>query len=164
MWEISMYLKSATVLALIALTTALTTAGCDRDNGTREERSARPVRDAAPPPDRIDAPPQPERALPPASQEPVKTECTTQNATSQCTGNQFCLFPLGSCGEGTAMGSCTSKPTACSEVNEPVCGCDTKTYGNECKAWLAGVSIKARGECKGAGGNDNENKNENTGG
>ena len=60
---------------------------------------------------------------------------------------QFCRFKDGSCGEDRAVGNCAVKPESCIELWDPVCGCDGKTYGNSCGANMAGVSVRAKGEC-----------------
>jgi len=63
---------------------------------------------------------------------------------ADCKSNEFCQFKAGAC---KAPGSCLVKPEICTEIFKPVCGCDNKTYGNDCQRQAAGVSLKANGEC-----------------
>lgn len=68
-------------------------------------------------------------------------ECNTDE---DCNGLEFCNYPINVCG---GNGVCTETPFACPFIYLPVCGCDGVTYGNECEAQAAGVSIAAEGEC-----------------
>jgi len=52
------------------------------------------------------------------------------------------------CGAGAA-GSCVMTPPSCTNVKNPVCGCDNKTYLNECQLVKVGVALKNTGACSG---------------
>ncbi|HEV8579622.1 MAG TPA: Kazal-type serine protease inhibitor family protein [Thermoanaerobaculia bacterium] len=74
-----------------------------------------------------------------------KTKTCTTNA--DCKSTEFCEFKAGTC---AAPGTCLVKPEVCTEIFKPVCGCDNKTYGNDCQRQSAGVSLKSEGECPAA--------------
>ncbi len=64
-----------------------------------------------------------------------------------CRDGEFCRFETGTCGAADQTGECTRRPDVCAEIFDPVCGCDDQTYGNECEAFAAGISLSAEGEC-----------------
>lgn len=80
-------------------------------------------------------------------------ECTNGGATCQtnadCTATEYCARPEGQCdGDG---GACQDRPEVCTQVFDPVCGCDGQTYGNACEAAAAGVNVASQGECSSGG-------------
>jgi hypothetical protein len=67
----------------------------------------------------------------------------------QCPMHMFCQFPTGTCGKADMMGTCVTRPDACKMmIVRPVCGCDNKTYSNDCRRQEAGVSKLHNGKCK----------------
>lgn len=69
-----------------------------------------------------------------------------------CDEGEFCNYPVeASCGATDQTGVCTKLPDACDLIYSPVCGCDDLTYGNECAARIAGISVAKNEACAGGG-------------
>lgn len=78
--------------------------------------------------------------------------CGTRGGKA-CGEGEFCDFaPAAQCGALDHGGTCTKKPELCTLIYSPVCGCDDKTYGSDCGAHAAGVSVQYKGECSSSGG------------
>ena len=66
-----------------------------------------------------------------------------------CETGEFCRRTIKDmCGAADAPGICSPIPEMCTMDYNPVCGCDGKTYSNECVANSNSVSAAYSGECK----------------
>lgn len=64
-----------------------------------------------------------------------------------CDKGLMCEYPAGSCGIADVMGKCIERPEICTKDFRPVCGCDKRTYSNDCQRQAAGVSKAYDGKC-----------------
>ena len=69
-------------------------------------------------------------------------------AGDSCAASEYCAYTPGlACGDGDAEARCKPRPSACSTLDQPVCGCDGKSYINACSAALAGSGVSHAGGC-----------------
>jgi hypothetical protein len=66
----------------------------------------------------------------------------------RCDAGLWCEPPTGRCGAADLQGKCVRVPTVCTAIYLPVCGCDKKTYGNNCSRLAARIQKNSAGECK----------------
>jgi|SRR5271155_2774421 hypothetical protein len=64
-----------------------------------------------------------------------------------CGPHEFCQRPPGICFFPDIEGTCVTVPFVCGKIYLPVCGCDGKTYGNDCERQQAKVSLAHDGKC-----------------
>ncbi len=78
---------------------------------------------------------------------PCEVACGAR-AGDTCGADEYCKFELSAiCGFADATGTCTPRPAFCTQQFEPVCGCDSQTYSNECTAAAADVGVQHLGAC-----------------
>ena len=65
-----------------------------------------------------------------------------------CNSALYCHLPDGQCSAPDAAGTCVKAPDFCMRVSRPVCGCNGKTYGNNCDRLAAKVQLAHVGKCK----------------
>jgi hypothetical protein len=66
-----------------------------------------------------------------------------------CVRGLFCDFQIGTCGSNQAEGTCVRIPRFCARnlTFRPACGCDGKTYPNDCQRRQAIVAKRHDGRC-----------------
>jgi hypothetical protein len=64
-----------------------------------------------------------------------------------CAADEWCDFGRNDCGGSDGSGTCKSRPIACDDSFDPVCGCDGVVHSNECDAQAVGVDVSAVGSC-----------------
>lgn len=66
----------------------------------------------------------------------------------RCPEGQICDLPAGNCRGADLQGTCVRRPGGCPRDFRPVCGCDGKTYSNDCERLRAGAQKDHDGECR----------------
>ena len=64
-----------------------------------------------------------------------------------CDAGLWCEPPAGMCYVSDIPGACVKAGEMCMQIYEPVCGCDGRTYGNDCERRSKKVQLNHRGKC-----------------
>ena len=67
-----------------------------------------------------------------------------------CPEGQACRYPTNQCNVADLSGTCVKVKSPCPTGGAKVCGCDGKTYNNECELLTAGVREASKGACPAA--------------
>lgn len=65
----------------------------------------------------------------------------------QCPQGQWCDLKPGHCRGADIPGKCEDEKLTCTGVYRPVCGCDGKTYSNNCWRKMGRVALDHEGPC-----------------
>jgi hypothetical protein len=64
-----------------------------------------------------------------------------------CDNELWCEMQSGHCQRAAAAGVCSAIPRVCNRIFKPVCGCDGRTYSNDCERRSHRASKKRDGAC-----------------
>ena len=64
-----------------------------------------------------------------------------------CADGLWCDSKTGQCNTADVAGICIQVPRFCTRDYRPVCGCDGRTYGNNCTRQSAKAAMNYKGEC-----------------
>src|SRR5215471_12562759 len=65
----------------------------------------------------------------------------------KCNKGLWCQKPGGQCFFADSFGTCARAPRFCPLIFKPVCGCDGKTYANDCQRQSKQVQLSHPGRC-----------------
>jgi hypothetical protein len=68
-------------------------------------------------------------------------------APISCDAGLWCQMPTGQCTVADGAGTCAKTPALCDAMFLPVCGCDGKTYSNDCTRVQAQAQLSHDGAC-----------------
>jgi len=88
-------------------------------------------------------------ALPSGSSEAAKLGETCDGiAALQCEEGLWCEHPAGECNVADGSGTCAKEAGAiCYTIYLPECGCNGKTYGNDCERKREKAQLDYKGAC-----------------
>jgi hypothetical protein len=65
-----------------------------------------------------------------------------------CAKGLWCQMPTNTCNIADGFGRCARKPQFCTRIFKPVCGCNGRTYSNDCVRQTAMVNKRHNGACR----------------
>lgn len=68
-------------------------------------------------------------------------------ANITCNSALWCQRAGGQCNVADVAGKCDKAPAFCMQIYRPVCGCNGKTYANDCERQKARVQLDYVGAC-----------------
>lgn len=66
-----------------------------------------------------------------------------------CARGLWCQMPANTCRVADGFGRCARQPQFCTRIFKPVCGCNGRSYSNDCERQRAMVNKRRNGACRG---------------